>query len=64
MKTLNGHNDCVHNQVIHLREDTIASTGSGNKTIRVSEIKADKEEIQALQDNFGVCSLLKLKDIL
>ena len=60
IKTLEGHNNGVF-QAIPLTKDTIAS-GSEDKTIRIWNINTYKTELHTLQEDFDVCSLIKLKN--
>ena len=60
IQTLERHNSCV-NQVIPLTKDIIAS-GSYDYTIRVWNVNTYKEEVPPLEEDFHVCSLLKLKN--
>ena len=59
IKTLEGHDDNVY-QVISLTKDIIAF-GSVDQTIKIWDTNKYKE-IQTLQEDFDVYSLLKLKN--
>lgn len=60
IKTLQGHTNNVY-QVIPL-SNGICASGSTDCTIKIWDINAEKEEILSLKEDYGVYSLLKLKD--
>ena len=59
MKKLKGHGSYV-NQVIPFTNNIIVS-GSYDKTIKVWDVN-ENEELRSLEENFKVCSLLKLNN--